>query len=265
MQKMQCLPLFYVLSLLTACGGGSDSSSSSNSSSGGNTPPPIAANASGIYTGSTDLGDYTEGLIQSNGKYWFLYGDDTSARGFIQGTLSTTANTAKSTNGKDFNFDTDTVVPVSIDATVNEEKSFNGSVRYNASNIVSFQTVYAPVPSARLASADQIQGTYFGDAGVIGGVEPANVTFTANTGSANTVSFMGTGSGGCEVSGVLTLSSNKSYFDVEAKTNGYPCLVTNQSLNGVAVYDPSDSSIRLATVTDDRNQALLFIGSKSLL
>jgi hypothetical protein len=256
---------FGILALaLSACGGGGGSDSSSDGSSNGNNNggggSTVNADVMGLYTGSTNQGQSVIGLVDKNNKFWFLYSPSYSngITGFITGGLTVSGNTVKATNGRDFNFGGAEVYATTLNGTVDAKKSLKGTISYSPSNQVVFDTVYDLTMNKAVANLSTIAGNYRGESAIVQGIENASLTITT-TGIVSGVS-----SSGCTFTGKATPEENTPYYNVRLVFGYSPCYLAGQEVNGVAYYDATEHALYTVAETNNRTNAVLFLGSKSL-
>lgn len=244
---------------LAACGGGGggDSSSSNNE---GNNPPVSKAEVKGIYTGKTNQEQNVVGLVDKNNKFWFLYSAPYSSgiAGFMTGNFTVSGNTIKANSGKDFYFGGATVYNTSISGTVDSKKSLKGTITYSPSNQVTFDTVYETDLNNTASNLATIAGTYYGESAIVQGIEGANLTIS------NTGVISGKGQSGCTFSGKIAAEENAPYYNVDLVFGYSPCYLAGQSVNGVAYYDSANKTLYAVTETSNRDNAVLFLGTKNL-
>lgn len=242
---------------LAACGGGGggDSSSSNNE---GNNPPVSKAEVKGIYTGKTNQAQNVIGLVDKNNKFWFLYTPPYSngITGFMTGDLTVSDNTVKTNKGKDFYFGGSAVYDTSIDGTFATKKSLNGTITYTPSNQVTFDTLYDAELNNSVSNLTTIAGSYIGQSAIVEGIEEATLTIS------NTGVISGKGQSGCTFAGKIEVEENAPYYNVDLAFGYSPCLLAGQSVKGVVYYDSSIKSLYAVAENSNRQNAVLYLGTK---
>lgn len=253
------LGVSFIACILTACGGEGDSYTGVGGGDG-NGGGSINAEVMGLYTGSTNQGQSVIGLVDKNNKFWFLYSPPYSngITGFITGGLTVSGNTVKATNGRDFNFGGAEVYATTLNGTVDAKKSLKGTISYSPSNQVVFDTVYDLTMNKAVANLSTIAGNYRGESAILQGIENASLTITT-TGIVSGVS-----SSGCTFTGKATPEENTPYYNVRLVFGYSPCYLAGQEVNGVAYYDAAKSALYTVAETNNRTNAVLFLGSKSV-
>lgn len=269
------LGVSFIVCALTACGGGGGDSYTSvgggvknpdtNSESigkyngtGGGKGPVVNSEAMGIYRGTTIQEQTAVGLVDKNNKIWFLYTPPYTnmVNGFIAGNLIISGNKVTSTNGKDYHLESSSIYNTIINGTVETKKSLTGTITYQPSNQVTFNTVYDAALNNTKADLATIAGAYIGQSAIVQGVENANLTIN------NTGVIAGKGQSGCVFSGKATAEINASYYTISLVFSGSPCYMAGQEVNGVAYFDPTNKSIYAIAENSSRQNAVLFLGTK---
>lgn len=241
---------------LTACGGGGGNSSSSNNE--GDKTPVANAEITGVYTGKTNQAQNVIGLVDKNNKFWFLYTPPYSngITGFMTGDLTVSGNTVKAIKGKDFYFGGSAVYDTSINGTFETKKSLNGTITYTPSNQVTFDTLYDADLNNSVSNLTTIAGSYIGQSAIVEGIEEATLTIS------NTGVISGKGQSGCTFSGKIAVEENAPYYNVDLAFGYSPCLLAGQSVKGVVYYDSSIKSLYAVAENSNRQNAVLYLGTK---
>jgi hypothetical protein len=176
--------------------------------------------------------------------------------GFITGNLNIAGTKVTSTNAKDYHLETQSIYATTIDGTVETKKSLNGTITYQPSNQVTFDTVYDATLNSAKANLATIVGTYNGESAIVQDIELANLTIS------NTGVIAGKGESGCAFSGKAAAETNAAYYTISLVFSGAPCYMAGQQVNGVAYFDPSDRSLYAVAEHNTRKNAVLFLGTK---
>lgn len=257
MKKIFGVSLFALM--LTACGGGgSESSNNSTSDNNGGQGSVTHADPMGLYSGNTNLGQSVVGLVDKNNKFWFLYSPPYTSgiTGTVIGNFTVNGTTLKATNGKEFYYGGSTVLNTTIDAVVEPKKSLNGKITSTPSNQITFETEYDLTLNKEMSSLQSIAGAYNGESAIVQGIENANLTIS------NTGILTGKGQSGCSYSGKITTEQNTPYYNINLVFGNSPCYMAGQEVKGVAYYDSSDKSLYAIAENGNRENAVLFLGSK---
>lgn len=245
-----CAPLLLVL----ACGGGGGDSPGSR--------PPSAAQ--GLWTGSTTSGRTLTGLVFGDGTYYAFYspvGIAAGVAGVIQGSSGTGAGVWSSTDGVDFNLETDTpsVLAATMSASFVTKKSFSGTLTYASGAKTTFVTAYDSTYEVAPTLA-ALAGSYAGQAGLSTGVKTAAVTVAAGGAVTGTVTIDNTSN--CAFSGTATPRTDDNAYDVALLLGASPCPVPNQRVAGIAYFNAATKKLYVAAPNAARTDAVLFLGTK---
>jgi hypothetical protein len=236
---------------VAGCGGGGGG--------GGDSAPPLnTSTAEGLYSGSTSNGRSVTGLVLEDGTLYFLYsavGNSSVIGGVAQGNGTSTGTTFTSNNTVDFNLEGLGVLPASVSANYVPKQSINGTVSYSGSGVVSFSGSYDSLYDAT-PSLTALAGIFTGQVASSAGQEAAIVTVQPD----GTVT--GTGSSGCGFTGAVTPRARGNVFYVAVSFGGAPCLFANQTLSGVAFFDPNTKQLYAAAPNATRTSGVLFVGTK---
>ncbi|NTV10399.1 MAG: hypothetical protein HGA47_06440 [Zoogloea sp.] len=235
--------------VVAACGGGGGSSAPAANNS---TP----SGAQGLWVGTTADNRTLSGIVLSDGTFYMLYsfvGNPASIAGVIQGNGSTLSSSISSSNAKDFNFEGNGILPVTVSASFTAKTSLNGSVSYtNTTNTFTstYDTDYDATPS--LAT---LAGSYSAQVTVSGGTQTATLTIATNGAISGNVS-------GCAISGTAVPRSDGNVYDTSVTFNGSSCPFANQTFHGAAYYRASAGMLYSVSLNADRSAGILFAGSR---
>jgi hypothetical protein len=237
---------------LVACGGGG--------SGGGILAPPAdtSGTAEGLWNGTTGTGRTIDGLVLSDGTYWFIYtavGNDAVVAGAVQGNGTSSYGKFTSANGIDFNLEGLGINDFSFSGTYTAKSQFGGTITYTGGTTDSvsatYNTDYELTPS--LAT---VTGTYSGQATSGGGVESATVTITSGG------AIAGSSASGCSFTGAAAVHPTGNVYDVTVTFGGGVCLNGTDTVTGVAYYVASSKELISAALNSARTNGFLFAGVK---
>lgn len=264
---------FSVSVLVSACGGGGGGSSGSETaqdlSSGlmpdttpDTTPsvtPAKPTYATGQWEGSMSNGRKMEGFVLEDGSYYIFYSltnRNSVLGGFIQGKGSSSFGNFTSSDARDFNVETRTVLSGSGSGTYVEGNTLSGSFTYDAGDSFSFTTTYDK-NFTKIPTLTAFAGYYPGSLVSTLGVE--DVTIRAQ----DTGEISATTSSGCTLSGTGTPRAEGYVFDVSIKFGGAPCLFGEKTLQGIAYLHPT-KRLYLALSDAEKSSGLLFATQKTV-
>lgn len=235
--------------LLIACGGGGSSSDQSSSSSSASS----FASAEGLYQGASSNGRTFSAVVLENGELWSIYGVTTnkimSVYGFIQGAgQSTSANTYTSNALKDFGVNP--AISTSINATYSAGETISGTLQQNggAMTIGGAAPVNSMYNYNTPADLSALKGSWY---------------LSSTTGYPATITISDSGaisgsSSGCAITGQATpRASGKNVFNITVKYGASPCLLANQTLNGIGLaYQVSSTQKQLVAAVTNSNRTI---------
>jgi hypothetical protein len=247
------IPVFSVifLAFLSACSGDGDTSSPS--------PAPLSADsAEGFWSGTTNTNRTVTGVVLDNGVYWMLYsavGDPSSIAGLIQGDSRSQNGVFTSSNGKDFNFETESILDASINGSYMMKQGLNGTLVYSiGGQSTSFTTTY----DSRYDLApdmNSVAGTYTG---------PVTATENVTVQVSPNGDISGSSTTGCTFAGSFSPRTHGNVFDVTITFGGQTtCGNGSDTVRGVGVYDADTKTLTSAALNSDRTNGFIFIGTKS--
>jgi hypothetical protein len=250
----------YVLVSASLLGCGSDDSKTIvDGESGSNQSPDVTPNPSsnmlsGIYTGTTGIGQTVEGLIDDDNRFWFIYLDNDEVSGFISSDGKVKANNNKfSEKGKDYSYRYKNVYEVTIAGEYQKQQNLKGTITERSSEIETYNLNYDQTLSDKKQTLDMINNRTFLGSSYMSGDNQAGAT-RLKFGSNGT--FTGNGEG-CEMQGTFKPSDSGRYF-VSTVTFGYTtCTAPGETHTGVALLDEDNELIFLGT-DNNRNKGVFF-------
>lgn len=220
--------------------------------------------AEGLWQGSMDTNRSVTTLILNSSFYWMLYssaGNPTSVAGVVVGNSLSSNGKITSSNGKDFNFETGALLPLTWTGSYLTQTSLQASLTYTGipGGIVALNAThdnsYRATPS--LAT---IRGTYSGATTSLanGSVDTTLVIYEAGQVS-------GSRTDGCTFTGNVAPAVRGNAYTVSIDY-GLGCSERNsgRSTNskGSAYLNPVNNRLFSVTLNNSINDVLLFMGNK---
>jgi hypothetical protein len=245
---IQCLFVAAISTLLlVSCGGSGDD--------GGSSTP---SDAEGLWLGSTTTNRTITGLVLDDGSFYILYsrvGNAAVLGGVVQGSGSATNGKFSSSSAVDLNTEGAGVLAATVSSDYSAKKSFDGTVSHTAGAATrftsAFGTAYDQTPSLA-----PLAGTFAGQASFSRGNENANLTVAASG------ALSGSSTSGCTLTGTVAPRTRGNVFNVSITLGAAPCAFPNQTMAGVAYFDPSAKRLYAATLNSGRTDGILFLGVK---
>ena len=251
MEKLKFLFVLIMASLsMTGCGGG-------GGGGGGSTPSEPPEKSEGIWVGTTNAGQYIEGVVLDDGTYYLLYSDTSVSyiAGVVQGSSSMNGTSFSSSNAKDFNIEGAGVLSASVSGTIAAENTFNGSITYNDGDVTFTSTYSDDYDVTPFLSV--LAGDFSGEVAFSQGFESANISISPDG------SITGVGSSGCALTGTTYARTSGNVYNVSITFSGAPCFFANQTLEGIIYYNSTENYIYSITPNSNRTDGVLFVGTKS--
>lgn len=238
-------------------------SSTSTSTSNSNTTSAVL-NAEGLWRGSSDTSRTVTALIADNGFYWVLYsaaGNNATTAGVIVGNTISSNGSITSSNGKDFNFETNSLFPLIWTGSYTAKTRLQGTLTYTdiPGGIVTLNTThdsgYNITPNVAT-----ISGRYTGSSTSLANRNVPTAFVIYATGQ-----LTGSRTDGCTFSGNVTPRLRGNIYNVSI-TYGVGCSESNSgrstSSTGTAYVNPANNQLQSVTLNNSVNDVLLFIGDK---
>ena len=239
---------------LVGCGGDDDSDFSSN-------PNPDSKLLPGIYTGTTEEGEYLEGLVDDDSRMWFTYfADEEGYLGFIKTNDSVILNNSKfKISGKNYSFDNRASRSITINGDVQASKAIIGSFDESGSDKIKYNIGYDEALSNRKQTLDMINNRMFnvdsyrtGRNGSIG----TTISFTTDG------KFTGLDNSSCISTGKLTPAASGRYFVSSMTFSGSACSDVGYDVGklytGVVVIN-TNNELKLLSTDETKNKGIAFI------
>lgn len=234
--------------------------STSTSTSGG----VSFLNAQGLWRGSSDTNRGVISLILDNTFYWVLYsaaGDNNSLAGVVVGNSVSTNGVATSSNGKDFNFETGDLFPLTWQGSYVAGSRLQAILTYTdiPGAIVTLNTAYDNHYNAAPNIAS-LSGRYTGSSTSLtnGRVDTAFTIFATGQISGSRVD-------GCTFSGVMSPRTSGNAYTVSL-SYGTGCSERNigssSGSTGSAYFDPNNGQLYSVTLNSTTRDVLVFVGNK---
>jgi hypothetical protein len=235
---------------VSACGGAGSGSAAVS--------PPAVGTAEGLWSGTTSTNRAISGLVLDDGNFWYIYsavGNSAVIAGAVQGTGTSSNGHFTASNGVDFNLEGLGVNDFSFSGTYTQKSQIGGTLTYTGGTANSLSGTYS-TDYGLTPSLSTVAGTYSGTAATAAGVEAATVTIS----SAGAISGMS--AGGCSFTGTASVRSKGNVYNVAVMFGGGVCSNGTNTVNGVAYYDASSSSLVSAALNTGRSNGFLFEGAK---
>jgi hypothetical protein len=236
--------------IVSACGSGGGGSAAVS--------PPAMGTAEGLWNGTTGTNRAVSGLVLDDGNFWFMYsaeGNSAVIAGVVQGTGTSSDLHFTSSNGVDFNLEGLGVNDFSFSGTYTQKSQIGGVLTYAGGSTNSLSGTYS-TDYDLTPSLSTVAGTYSGTAATAGGVEAATVTISG----AGAISGMS--AGGCHFTGTASVRTKGNVYNIAVMFGGGVCSNGTNTVNGVAYYDATSSSIVSAALNSGRSNGFLFEGAK---
>lgn len=246
---------------LLGCGG-DDSDSDIESNDNLNVKLP-----SGFYTGTTDEGEYLEGLIDDDSKMWFIYSEPKSSEpdnflGVIKSDNNVVLNNSRFVaSGKNYSFDNRTYRNITINGNYETSKAIRGTLVESGSRTINYNLGYEETVSAKKHTLDIVDNKIYKAGLYVSGINGSSATTINFTTAGN---FTGSNSRGCNMTGKLIPSASQRYFVSTITFSGTSCSVSGYKVGeiykGISVVDGEDDKEVLFINTDTTgNTSVVFI------
>ncbi|HEV7913628.1 MAG TPA: hypothetical protein VGP22_07665 [Albitalea sp.] len=230
--------------LLTACGGGSDDSGA-------------AASLAGLYEGSGGANRASELLILDSGRYYLVYGLNSSsaapAGGVIVGDGSVSGNVLSSGNARDFSLQADTLLAGTLTSTVAPRVQASTALLRSDGSSATYAGTYN-AGSGGAPSLSTLAGTYGGQLGALNVDDASVLTIDAS----GVIAGVAAGSS-CTYGGLALPHGSGNVFDIRLNF-GSGCPHAGSTLRGHAFL--SGKVLVAVTVNGDLTAMVLFSGVK---
>jgi|TARA_R110002126_G_C10440326_1_gene498877 hypothetical protein len=233
---------------LSGCGGddsGSDYESSNNINL-----------SSGFYTGTTDEGEYLEGLVDDDSKMWFIYSEPGNSEpdnflGVIKSDNTVVLDNSQFVAaGKNYSFDNRAYRNIIINGNYKTSKAITGTLVESGSRTINYNLGYEETVSAKKHTLSMINNKVYMSNSYVSGVNSSSSIMIKFTIDGN---FTSSDSRGCNISGKLTPSASERYFLSNITFSGASC-----SLSG---YKVGEVYTGISVVDGKNNDEILFIST----
>ena len=256
MKLSKILPATLSLAL-AACGGGGggDGASSTTTADATLTPTPIVAQNVGLWLGTTSTGRNQSLVVFEDGRAYQLYSavsDPSTTGGVIIGSASTTGSSL-SLRAADFSWEGRPSAMTTLSGTLDGAGNYNGSATYDgdASRNFSFTSAYRP-PTAQVISMADVTGAY-------AGIDRTTVLTIRADGLMRGVAF----SPDCAFIGSIAPTKNyTTLMQMSLTFQGGACTFGTQTLEGIAIYDPTLHALQGVALVDTGTRVALFLARK---
>ena len=210
--------------------------------------------------GTTNTNRTITGLVLDDGTYYVLYsdvGNPVIIAGVVQGTGTSSNGSFSSTDAKDFNLESLSVQSATVMASYVRKQSLNGTVNSASQSIppVTFTSTYNNAYEI-IPTLSSIAGTYVGVSASSGGGRTSTLTVS----SSGVVS--GSVLGGCTFNGSVAPRAKGNVYNASVTFGGAPCILANQTVNGIAYLDLPNKRLYAAALLADRSNGAIFVGIK---
>jgi hypothetical protein len=245
---------------LAACGGGGGGGGSTSTSTSTTEPPltptPIVTQNVGLWRGTTSTGRSQSLILFEDGRAYQLYSavsDAATTGGVIIGSASGTASSLN-LRAVDFSREGHASAMTTIAGTLDGTGNYNGSATYDvdASRNFSFTSSYRP-PTAQVISMADVTGAY-------AGTDRTTVLTIRADGLMRGVAF----SPDCAFIGSIAPTRNyTTLMQMSLTFQGGACTFGTQTLEGIAIYDPTLRTLQGVALVDTGTRVALLLARKS--
>lgn len=222
-------------------------------------PLPVAAQAAGIWEGTTSSNRKIAGVLLDNGTFWMLYskaGDHNSVVGLLGGNGNTSNNKYTSNQAYDLNFEGSGLQSISMSATAVPQQSLNGNFsKIGAEQNLTFSTTYNPV-FTQPPALSEVAGNYIG----LGIQKDFSETTTLRFASDGAISSTALSS--CKLSGSISPRSNVSAYNFSITFGAAPCHSPNSTVTGIGYYDTATRGFYAVSINGSHQDGYIFAGGK---
>ena len=240
------------------------SSAGSSSTSTSNTTTTGVLSAQGLWRGSSDTSRTVTTLIADNSFYWMLYsaaGNSAEIAGVVVGNSISSNGSLTSSNGKDFNFETNGLFPLTWTGSYTAQTRLQGTLTYTdiPGGIVTLNATHDNAYNVTPNIAT-ISGRYTGSSTSLANRNVPTAFVIYATGQ-----LSGSRTDGCTLSGSVTPRPRGNVYTVSL-TYGAGCSESNSgrssSSTGTAYINPANNQLQSVTLNNSVNDVLLFIGNR---
>jgi len=237
--------------LLTACGGGSGGSGD------GSTQTTTKVTIDGFYAGQTSSGESVTGVILPDNSYFLLYSavnDPASFAGAIFGQGTSQNGSFSSAGAHDIKLD-GSAQNITLSASLDSKKTFNGTLAYPNNTSATFTTSYhAGGDSAPTLAA--LAGVYTGTIAIPGDAEPLTLT-VASDGTMSAPLLCE-----CNLSAIAQPSGTSNTYRVMIEFAGGTHILSGQHVDGTAYLDVDGKHLYLIGLTNSSQQPVIYVGTR---
>ncbi len=242
---------------LAACGGGGGGGGNPAVAPGSTTPPvTITPQNAALWFGSTSTGRSLNIVVLDGGRSFILYsaiGNPSTTGGAIVGS-ATQSGASLAIDAVDFSWEGLSSARARVAGSLDSSVGYNGITTYDsdASRNFSFTTSYRQ-PSAQVIGMSDVAGAY-------AGTDHATVLTIGADGTIRGIAF----SPDCAFTGTIVPSKNYTTLMHMALTfQGGSCAFGTNTLEGIAIYDPSLATMQGIALVNTGASIALFQAHKS--
>lgn len=255
---MKKLALYLLVGAALVGCGGDDSSSDFNDNLNVNLP-------AWFYDGTTNEGEYLEGLVDDDSKMWFIYSEEDEILGFVKSDDTVKLNNSKfKASGRNYSFNKKLPRNLTINGNYKKSKAIEGELIEENSSKITYNVGYDEVLSNRKQTLAMINNQIYTGNSYVSGISGSSTTTVTFTTDGN---FTGSDSEGCTIAGKLTPSVSERYFVSTVTFSGTSCYDVGYKVGevhtGISVITDEDEliflgtdnmkSIGVAFISDSRN------------
>ncbi|WML91991.1 hypothetical protein RCF98_06525 [Thiothrix lacustris] len=239
---------------------GAGAGSNTSSASAGN----AVLSAEGLWQGRADTSRVVTTLIADSSFYWMLYssaGSSTNIAGVVVGNSLSSNGQITSNNGKDFNFETGALLPLTWTGTYTAKSSLQASLTYTdiPGGVVALNAVHDSNYNLTPSFA-KISGTYSGTSvSLVNGRQDTTIIIYS-AGQIN-----GSRIDGCTFTGTISPFVRGNAYNVSIDY-GVNCRERNSGRSnnskGSAYLNPANNQLTSVSLNSSIDDVLLFIGNK---
>ncbi len=219
---------------------------------------------SGFYTGTTDEGEYLEGLVDDDSKMWFIYSEPKNSKpensetdnflGVIKSDSTVVLNNSRFVaSGKNYSFDNRAYRNITINGNYKTSKAITGTLVESGSRTIDYNLGYEETVSAKKHTLSIIDNKVYMSHSYVSGVNSASPITVKFTTAGN---FTTSDSRGCNISGKLTPSASERYFLSKITFSGTSCSVSG--------YKVGEVYTGISVVDGKNNDEILFISKDTM-
>ena len=213
----------------------------------------------GFYTGTTDEGEYLEGLVDDDSRIWFTYAEVVGGEEEVIGFLTTNSpvllnNSNFSVSARNYPYDNRSSQKTTINGTYKLSNRIEGSFTNLPSNPIAY-TLNLNKSSFKkhtfnLINNKTFKGPLYVTSGT--GAVAATIKFTING------NFTGEDSRGCKISGKFTPAVSERYYTTSVTFGQIQCIAAGETLTGVSILDDGNTDLLILGTNSSGDRGMYF-------